>query len=71
MYLLRGEVPPICETCESELNIKHVLLECPLYYDFREQIHLSQNLKTCLGNNMEEIRKIIHFLNQPKLITKI
>ena len=37
-HLLRGDPSPRCSRCQTYLNVKHVLLDCPLYRTQRRQI---------------------------------
>jgi len=36
-YLLSGDDPPTCQSCEIPLTVKHILVECRNLHDIREK----------------------------------
>ena len=36
-FLLKGEEPPVCITCDELLTVKHILLFCSDFIEIREK----------------------------------
>ena len=59
LYLLTRSPSPICEVCDTELTVKHILLYCSKYDALREQyLPEDRDLKMCL-NNKEQILNML------------
>ena len=60
-YLLKGEPPPECVTCNCRLTISHILVDC-IEYDFFRLILFENNFTlTDIFNNVSP-NKIISFI---------
>lgn len=71
-YLLKNEVPPNCETCNTLLTIKHILIDCNKYNNIRNKLNISSNsLQTILKNDLNHFKNIIQFVKEIKLYNKI
>ena len=71
-YLLKNEVPPNCETCNTLLTIKHILIDCNKYNNIRNKLNICSNsLQTILKNDLNNFKNIIQFVKEIKLYNKI
>lgn len=70
-YLLCGEPSPICDICEENLTVEHVLLHCGKYHDSRRRYRLGSSLKEVLGDDESSLSRLFHFLRDTKLYTNI
>ncbi|GBM24558.1 hypothetical protein AVEN_217133-1 [Araneus ventricosus] len=52
-YLLCSEPPPACRQCQSLLTVKHILIECPSFNEYRLNRFggINMNLKKLLRDN--------------------
>jgi kelch-like protein 2/3 len=66
-YLLIGEPSPICETCQSPLTIKHILIECNNV--IRRRPFESSTLKHLFMNNSIDV--VLKFLHDNNFYYKI
>ena len=65
-YLLKGEPPPVCVTCNCHLTISHILVDC-IEYDFFRLILFENNFTlTDIFNNVSP-NKIISFIKRAGL----
>ena len=65
-YLLKGEPPPECVTCNYRLTISHILVDC-IEYDFFRLILFENNFTlTDIFNNVSP-NKIISFIKRAGL----
>ena len=63
--------PPICEECQCQISVKHILIDCPKNRQER-RIFRNHNLNAVLTENKDFcIYKILEFLRLTKLINKI
>lgn len=56
------EEPPICTTFETQIAIKNVLTKCRQCEEKRKKNNITAQLQEILGQNTDEINKIIKFL---------
>ena len=55
-HLLMGQPHPICDTCNAQLTVKHILLDCSVHDEARRRILGSgQSLDDCLGKGKSVI----------------
>lgn len=69
-YLIKREDPPVCEVCNTELTVQHILLECNKFPSRRQLISVG-SLKELLGSTAEGQQSAIDFLKITKLLEKI
>eukprot|EP00102_Acyrthosiphon_pisum_P009837 XP_003248683.1 PREDICTED: uncharacterized protein LOC100573436 [Acyrthosiphon pisum] len=70
-FLMAREDPPICQTCETALTVKHIIADCLRYNQERADHTISNHLNTALGPNQDKILDIINFTKQTKLFNCI
>ncbi|KAI5753900.1 hypothetical protein M8J77_004220 [Diaphorina citri] len=70
-FLLKREDPPLCEWCNVQLSIQHILLECRKFRASRNKWHLKDDISALLGDDHDEIYKCIMYLKEAKLFHKI
>ena len=69
-YLLKGEPPPECVTCNFRLTISHILVDC-IVYDFFKLILFENNFTlTDIFNNVSP-NKIISFIKRAGLYNTV
>ncbi|KAG5897907.1 hypothetical protein JTB14_017762 [Gonioctena quinquepunctata] len=69
-YLLLGRNPTMCDICEEQLNINHLITQCIEYEPSRQQMGIADNLKECLSEYQNQT-KIIRFSEENQLYMKI
>lgn len=67
-YLLKKEPPPICLNCNTQLTIKHLLTECPMYEEQRQETKLGESIKSQLTSNLT---RVLQFLKDIELYSHI
>ena len=69
-FLLKGEPPPECTTCECQLTIQHILVDC-IEYDFirPELFDVNTTLKDIFDNVSSD--DIITFIKRAHLFNKL
>ena len=67
-YLLKGEPPPECVTCNCRLTISHILVDC-IEYDFFRLILFKSNFTLTLTDIFNNVspNKIISFIKRAGL----
>jgi ribonuclease HI len=69
-HLMRKEPKPRCETCNYELTVNHIFLECPTYHNARSKANINtSSLKDALGPGQE--KNIVNFIKMADLTTNI
>ena len=68
-FLLKGEPAPICQNCNVQLSIRHILQDCKYLHDIRKNYFTVNNYKDIfqVGNFIH----ILGFLKEAGLINKI
>ena len=61
-YLLAGEDPPLCISCQENLTVEHILIHCAEYFDVRYQCFDVNNLGELFLTVFPNI--IIHFISK-------
>jgi hypothetical protein len=64
-YLRKGEPPPQCITCGCTFTVKHILLECMDYSDFRNNYFSETNMKDLFEKTSPN--NIIDFIKETEL----
>ena len=78
-YLMEHDQPPVCEVCNSNLTVEHILIFCEKYKNQRKTIFKDfylngnrPNLKSLLEeSNIFSIRTIMKFLRETDLLDKV
>ena len=66
------EPPPICNTCQAQLTVNHILVECRQYSVFRNIVFRTPTLKGILSESPDfSALNIFKFLKFYKLLAKI
>ena len=68
-YLLKREDKPQCIGCDTQLTVKHFLLECIDFIDVRRSCFQSNSLKDLFKN--VSVERILSFLKRTNLFNKI
>ena len=67
-YLMENSNPPICDTCQVRINVKHILIDCNKYNHHRQQnLGLHPRLESILGEKVD-VRRLFKFLKDSNLI---
>jgi ribonuclease HI len=67
-YLLRGEPPPLCESCDQPLSVEHVLLKCKKWHQVRGRFFKTTCLKNLFNHNIVDPNRIFGFLKEIELL---
>lgn len=70
-FLIERKEPPVCETCNENITVEHLLLNCRKYNLIRDQIKLSDSIRTILSEDVAEEEKVLAFMKQTNLIELI
>ncbi|XP_058456330.1 uncharacterized protein LOC131433753 [Malaya genurostris] len=70
-FLLKKENPPNCECCGTELNVRHLILQCRKYEKERIKHHIAPSLYEALGNAEEQTTRMLSFLHETKLCNQL
>ncbi len=63
LYLINQNTPPICNICNEQITIIHIIQECPMYNQSRQTILQNFNSDALLySSSLQE--KILNFANQ-------
>ena len=65
-YLLAGEDPPLCISCQENLTVEHILIQCAEYFHVRYQCFYVNNLGELFLTVSPNI--IIHFIRRAGLL---
>lgn len=61
-YLISKSNRPICDLCNCDINVTHILIECPKYLNERQKHSIPLNIKAALGSHC----KLTHLFNYLK-----
>ncbi|KAL1452442.1 hypothetical protein WDU94_006674 [Cyamophila willieti] len=64
-FLMDKSNPPICDTCQQPLTVKHILDDCRKLTTLKSKLNLPTQMSLLLNNDHT---KIIHFLKEAKLL---
>jgi|UniRef100_A0A2S2Q3Z4 hypothetical protein len=65
--LMAKEEPTSCQTCGTQLTVKHILTECRQCEILRSENNIPGQLHESLGPQLEATNNIINFLKQTDL----
>ncbi|KAE9534168.1 hypothetical protein AGLY_008675 [Aphis glycines] len=68
-FLISKDQPPICNTCQARITIRHIFEVCPIHESTRTLLNLPLNIKEAL--NEKHTLKTIEFITKDNLINKI
>ena len=68
-HLLLNIPNPVCSHCKTVISVKHLILDCPLYENYRYSFQLSDSIFEFFQKNHS--RLIIDFLKRCDLFSKI
>ncbi|CAI6362392.1 unnamed protein product [Macrosiphum euphorbiae] len=69
IHIIKNEEQPLCSRCNEPLSIKHIVLDCPLYFNARTILNQPSSMEEALG---EHHTHLIHsFFKHIGLDTKI
>ena len=70
-HLYNRNVSKNCDTCQTELTVEHILINCIKYDNLRDELEISSNIQVALGNNKSEETKVLKFLKKCNLYDKL
>lgn len=70
-YLFESQEPPICQMCNVQLTVRHVLETCLRYKRERDRAKLETRIELILGPKSIDIKKVIMFCKNAKLLHQI
>ena len=66
-YILNKQLPPLCDSCNTPVSIKHILIDCPKFQAQRNIYFPNETIETILSDNQNCVRNILSFLKTTKL----
>ena len=71
-FIFEKTDPPLCDTCNKTMTVKHLIIECVKYSDQRKRCNIGQSLKDALNKqSLENMKNIISFLKNCYLYDRI
>ena len=69
MYLLAGDDPPVCISCQENLTVEHTLIHCAEYFHVRIQCFDVDNLRELF--NTVSLDTILSFIQRAGLFSLV
>ena len=65
IHLITKENKKKCLRCDSDVTIKHLFIDCPMYNLERINVNLPKDLKECLNNTEKTVNflKLVDYYN--------
>lgn len=70
-YLMTRDDPPMCETCQEQVTVNHILTKCAKYSSERRTNMLGATMKEVMKEDVESARKVIKFMKDINLYSEI
>lgn len=70
-YLGSARDAPECEVCLCRLTVEHLLVSCPIYDNYRNDVNLPASVRDILSNDSNTEEQLLLFLKNSQLIDKI
>lgn len=70
-HLFDNTFSPICDVCNTNLTVEHILISCRKFDLVRDELGLSNNLQIILSNTKENESKLLKFIKKCNLSDKI
>lgn len=70
-HLLNRTTPTMCEHCNTQQTVKHIISDCELYTVTRRKYNISTDLPQALQNNSDNIDNLIKYLQDINIIQHI
>lgn len=70
-FLMNKSDPPICEICQVQITVEHILIHCKKYEKERNEIRLDKSLQNILKEDFSKECKLLKFLNKINLQNEI
>lgn len=65
------ETESTCSTCGIPTSVKHILLDCPKFDNIRKETNIASSVYIALGNDIDELKKTINFVEKANLTNEI
>lgn len=69
-YLISKNPRPTCEVCNSDMTVKHILIECNKYLTEKRKYQIPNTIKSILGEECS-VQNVIKFLKDIKILNRI
>ena len=70
-HILMRDDPPVCDSCQSFLTVKHILVDCSEYSRIHRKYHLHGNLITEILDDDVDVDNLMNFLKEVNLFDQI
>ncbi|XP_062534266.1 uncharacterized protein LOC134203408 [Armigeres subalbatus] len=71
-FLLKKDPPPTCEYCGVTVDVRHLILQCRQFVGEREGNRISTtSLRDALSYSEENTKRLLNFLHETRLYTKL
>lgn len=67
-YLISKENQPLCETCQTQLTVQHLLINCKKFNNQRTASKTPQVLQEALGEDGEMLKNTLQFLRHTDML---
>ncbi|KAF0762523.1 RNase H domain-containing protein [Aphis craccivora] len=64
--LISKDPPPLCNKCQEDLTIQHIILDCPDLQNIRSTLSIPNNLEEAL--NEDNTIQILNFLTKINIL---
>lgn len=68
-FLISKDAPPICNKCQEDLTIQHIILDCPDLQNIRSTLSIPNNLEEALHE--DNTITILNFLTKINVVNNI
>lgn len=68
-FLISKDPPPLCNKCQEDLTIQHIILDCPDLQNIRNTLLIPNNLEEALHE--DNTIKILNFLTQINIVNNL
>ena len=70
-FLFEGATPPVCEHCQMQLSVEHILIHCTHLQEKRRFYHMDgKQIEEILGDD-SNIEDVISFLKDTEFYFKL
>ena len=63
-FLFEGSSPPVCDCCQVQLTVEHILVDCKRYDNSRTKYHIDEKSIDILLNEDIDVDNVMNFLKE-------
>ena len=69
-FIMESSNPPVCDHCQEQLTVEHILVQCPVHNSFRNKYHLDGKDMKYLLSDEGPIDDVMKFLKETNFYYK-